>query len=106
MEQTRREVYRNVRDVYNDVSSGISRVEALRLAVIASESALEARQEGFAAGLITNLDVLDAQRDLFQARRDYLRARYDFIVSLLRLEQAAGQLDEEDVARINGWLGE
>ncbi len=106
VEQTRREVYRNVRDVYNDVSSGISRVEALRLAVIASESALEARQEGFAAGLITNLDVLDAQRDLFQARRDYLRARYDFIVSLLRLEQAAGQLDEEDVARINAWLGE
>ena len=59
---------------------------------------------GFAAGLITNLDVLDAQRDLFQARRNYLRARYDYVLAVLNLEQAAGQLDEDDVARVNNWL--
>jgi outer membrane protein len=104
VEFTRRQISRNVRDVYNDVVSGIGRVEALRLAVIAGQSAVEARQEGFSAGLITNLDVLDAQRDLFQARRDYRRARYDFILSVLTLEEVAGQLSEEDVVRINSWL--
>jgi outer membrane protein len=104
VELTRRSVDRTIRDIFNDVTSGINRVKALDQAVIAGQSAVEAKQEGFAAGLITNLDVLDAQRDLFQARRDYLRARYDFILSVLRLEQAAGQLDEADVARINTWL--
>jgi outer membrane protein len=104
LELTRRQLDRSVRDLFNNVTTGVSRVNALNQAVIASESAVEAKQEGYAAGLITNLDVLDAQRDLFQARRDYLRARYDYILSVLRLEQSAGQLDEGDVARINGWL--
>lgn len=104
VEFTRRDVTRTIRILYNDVVSGIKRVEALDQAVLASESAVEAKQEGFAAGLITNLDVLDAQRDLFQARRDYLRARYDFILSVLTLEQAAGTLDESDVSRVNAWL--
>jgi outer membrane protein len=104
VEFTRRDVTRNIRILYNDLVSGIKRVEALDQAVLAGESAVEAKQEGFSAGLITNLDVLDAQRDLFQARRDYLRARYDFILSVLRLEQAAGTLDESDVSRVNAWL--
>ncbi len=104
VEFARREVAREIRDVFNDVASGINRVEAFRQAVIAGESAVESKQEGFAAGLITNLDVLDAQRDLYQARRDYLRARYDFILSTLDLERAAGQLDEDDIARVNGLL--
>lgn len=104
VESTRRRITREIRDVFNDVASGVSRVEAFRQAVVAGESAVESKQEGFSAGLITNLDVLDAQRDLYQARRDYLRARYDFILSSLDLERAAGQLDREDVARINTLL--
>ncbi|GJL83515.1 MAG: outer membrane protein TolC [marine bacterium B5-7] len=103
-ELTRRQIERNVRDVYNNVTSGIKLVEAFDQAVIASESAVEAKEEGYAAGLITNLDVLDAQRDLYQAQLDYLRARYDYILSVLRLEQASGLLDETDVARVNSWL--
>ena len=106
LEQTRRSVTRNVRNLFNDVTTGIRRVSALQQAVVASESAVEAKNEGFSAGLITNLDVLDAQRDLFQAQRDYLRARYDYILAVLNLEQAAGQLDIDDVIRVNSWLKE
>jgi outer membrane protein len=104
VEQVRRQIIRDVRNLFNDVQSGIRRVAALQQAVVAGESAVEAKNEGFAAGLITNLDVLDAQRDLFQAERDYLRARYDYILAVLFLEQAAGQLDEDDVSRVNLWL--
>ena len=106
LEQVRRSVTRNVRNLFNDVTTGIRRVNALQQAVVASESAVEAKNEGFSAGLITNLDVLDAQRDLFQAQRDYLRARYDYILAVLNLEQAAGQLDVDDVIRVNSWLKE
>ena len=53
----------------------------------------------------TNIEVLDAQRDLFRAERDYLKARYDYVLQVLLLEQLAGQLDESDIARINHWLG-
>ena len=52
----------------------------------------------------TNLEVLDAQRDLFISATDLLRARYDFILNILRLKQSAGLLSEEDLERFNRWL--
>ena len=86
------------------MTSGVTRIEALRLAVIASESALEAKTEGFEAGINTNLDVLDAQRDLFRAKRDLLDASYTYILNLLRLKRAAGIASKDDLAHINRWL--
>ena len=86
------------------MASRVSQVEALFDAITAGESALEAKEEGFNAGLTTNLDVLDAQRDLSRSRTDYLRARYDYIISVLELERAVGDLNEDDIRRVNGWL--
>lgn len=86
------------------VTSGISQVRALEEAIRAGESALEAKEEGFSAGLTTNLDVLDAQRDLSRSRTDYLRARYNYIISVLQLKQATGDLGDEDIQFINKWL--
>jgi len=102
--QVRRETERAIRNAFLDVDSNARRISALLQAVDASESAVQARQEGFAAGISTNLDVLDAQRDLFRARRDYLRARYDHIINLLELERAAGSLEDINISRINEWL--
>lgn len=104
LELARRQVERQTRDAFLGITSGASRVNALKQAVVASQSALEAKQTGFEAGINTNLQVLDAQRDLYQARRDYAQSRYNFVFSLLRLKQAAGTLAESDLKQINGWL--
>ena len=104
LEQTRRSVSAQATTVFLTMTSRVSQVEALFDAITAGESALEAKEEGFNAGLTTNLDVLDAQRDLSRSRTDYLRARYDYIISVLELERAVGDLDEDDIKRVNGWL--
>ena len=103
-EDTRRRVESDAASAYLTAESSLSQVRALSEAVRAGASALQAKEEGFRAGLTTNIDVLDAQRDQSSARTEHLRARYDFILSLLRLEKAAGDLDEDDLQRINGWL--
>jgi outer membrane protein len=59
---------------------------------------------GQQVGVRTQVDVLNAQQLLFSARRDLAQARYNYILSLLRLTAAAGELDEEDLQRINAWL--
>ena len=89
---------------YLDITSNISQAEALSEAITAGESALAAKQEGYEAGLTTNIDVLDAQRSLSQSRTNYLNSRYNYIISLLELEQAIGDLDENDIQLVNGWL--
>ena len=66
--------------------------------------ALEATQAGFEVGTRTTVDVLDAQRQLFNARTQYLRARYDYLLNVLRLKQASGSLQVQDLERINSLL--
>lgn len=104
-ESALRSADRTTRSAYSDIITSIRQAEALDQAVVASESALEAKREGFAAGLDTNIDVLNAQRDLFRAKRDYLQSRYEYILNFLRLQQAVGELDEDDLEKVNGWLG-
>ncbi len=79
-------------------------IQARREAVLAGRSALESKEEGFKAGVTTNIDVLNAQRDLFLAARDYLATSYDLVNAIVVLERSAGQLDEADVQQINSWL--
>lgn len=105
-EQQRRAVMRQTREAYNGVMSGISRVKALKQAVISNEKALESTEAGYEVGTRTTVDVLNVRRDLFRARRDYAQSRYDYIVNTLRLKQAAGSVSVNDLAQINQWLGE
>ena len=104
VESSRRSAERVARASFLNTTTRIRQVEAFKQAVLASESALEAKQEGFEAGLNTNIDVLDAQRDLFRAQRDYLRSRYDYILNRLDLEQVVGDLNKEDIIQVNTWL--
>ncbi len=103
-EQQLRSVVRQTRDAYAGVIAGISRVKALKQSVLSHQTALEATEAGSQVGTRTEVDVLDAQRELFRARRDYARARYDYILEGLRLKQAAGTLSPADLEQVNTWL--
>ncbi|MEO6696454.1 MAG: TolC family outer membrane protein [Gammaproteobacteria bacterium] len=104
LEQQQRAAVRQTRDSYTGVVANISRVTALKQAVASSKTALESTEAGLEVGTRTQVDVLDAQRELFRAERDHARARYDYILETLRLKQAAGTLAPTDVEQINGWL--
>ncbi len=101
---TKREVDRQVRDAYRGVISSISRVEALKAAVISGESALEATEAGFDVGTRTMVDVLTATRNLTQARSNHSQARYDYLINGIKLKQSASNLSLEDLQAINSFL--
>lgn len=98
LERDRRLVDRQARAAYAGVVSGVARIGALGQSVQALESARQLKEEGYKAGLTTILGVLDAERDLYAVRRDASQARYDYQLNMLRLKQAAGTLNEEDLA--------
>jgi outer membrane protein len=103
-ELERRGVERQTRAAFQGSISGKNLVEALTQSVRSQESALDAKSEGFKAGMLPLLPVLDAQRDLYIAKRDYAQARYDYLVNSLKLKQAAGTLSESDLLRIGAAL--
>jgi outer membrane protein len=103
-ESSRRQVHAETRGTFLSISSRSRRIEALTQAMRAGEGALRAKEEGFAAGLNTNIEVLDGQRDLFRAERDYLKERYDYILDILQLDALTGDLNSDDLRRVNAWL--
>lgn len=92
------------RDAYLGVVFGISQVKALRQALSSSTTALEATEAGFAVGTRTSVDVLISLQETYAAQRDYASARYDYLINILKLKQAAGLLNIDDLAEINRWL--
>jgi outer membrane protein len=104
MTQTSRATERQARDAYLGVISGIARVQSLRQALESSQTALTATEAGYEVGTRTAVDVLNARRTLVQAQTDYSGSRYDFIVSIIQLRLAAGNLDRAQLEQINGWL--
>lgn len=101
VEQTYRSTVRQVRSSFNNVRALTSSIRALEQAVVSAESALKATEAGFEVGTRTIVDVLVSTRNLFDARRNLSRARYDYILSVLDLKLAAGNLTEQDLADIN-----
>lgn len=106
LEQQRRSVQLQTRQAFWGLLSNISRVKALKQALVSTETALKAIQTGFELGTRTSVDVVNGQRDLLRAQRNYSKARYDYVLNTLRLKQAAGLISIDDLTGINNWLSQ
>ncbi|MDP9043561.1 MAG: TolC family outer membrane protein [Pseudomonadota bacterium] len=104
LEAARRGVAQTTRQLYYIVGSSAAQVNALEAAESSSKLALEATQLGFKVGVRVNIDVLNAQAQLYTTQAQLAKARYDLIMAGLRLRQASGRLDAQDVAAVNGLL--
>jgi outer membrane protein len=104
LENARRTAQLTAQQTFLGVASGVSQVKALEAALVSSQSSLDSTRLGQEVGVRTVVDVLNAQQQLSQTRRDLAQAKYNYILSLLRLKAAAGQLTEQDFAIVNGWL--
>ncbi|KPH62680.1 outer membrane channel protein [Pseudoalteromonas porphyrae] len=104
LESSLRGVTRSVITSYNQVVSDIATFKALEQAVVSAESALKATEAGFEVGTRTIVDVLNSTQNLFNAKRNLADVRYRYVVSTLRLKQAAGTLTSNDLQAINKGL--
>ena len=94
----------DTRSLHMTVISDVARVNARRLSIVSSQSALDATTAGYEVGTRNVVDVLNAQNVLFSAKRDYANARYDYVNNILNLKLQAGLLSPEDIYRLNSNL--
>jgi outer membrane protein len=104
LENARRTARLTAQQTFLGVATGVSQVRALEAALVSSQSSLASTRLGQEVGIRTILDVLNAEQQLSQTRRDLAQAKYNYILALLRLKAAAGQLSEHDLAQVNAWL--
>ncbi|MGM0564581.1 MAG: TolC family outer membrane protein [Pseudomonadota bacterium] len=106
LDYQRLQARQDARNAFYDLKAASSRAQALSVAVESRIASREAIRDGFEAGTRTSTDVLDAEREVRRTQRDHARARYNYLLARLRLEQATGALDGEDLAALDGLMGE
>ncbi|SFC46449.1 outer membrane protein [Polaromonas sp. OV174] len=104
LEGARRSVAQSTRTAFFGVQSGQGQVKALEAAELSSQVALDANKLGYQVGVRINIDVLNAQSQLYQTKRDLAQARYNVLLGNLRLRQANGSLNPDDLQQINALL--
>jgi outer membrane protein len=104
LEQRRRQVARETLDQFEAVQSGIAQMETTRAAVDAAARALAATQAGQELGTRNMTDLLLAIQNQAAARNAYSQARHQYVLARLLLQQAAGSVDDTQLAGINALL--
>lgn len=94
------EVLLDLRKQYNTVLSSTLKIDALKESVASAELLVTATKKSLIGGVRTNLDVLDARKQLFEAKRDLSQARYNYLVAFINLKKAAGTLTIADLEKI------
>ncbi len=92
------------RTSYNNIISGIGKIEADKQAIVSAQSALESTEAAFKVGTNTFVDVLEAQRNLYDSQRILASDTYAYMNDILNLKNAAGVLKIKDLQELNDWL--
>jgi outer membrane protein len=104
LDNTQRTVGQGTRSAFFGVLSGLGQVKALEAAEASSQSALDANKLGYQVGVRINIDVLNSQSQLFDTKAKLSKARYDVLVGGLKLRQANGSLQADDLQGVNALL--
>lgn len=94
----------DVKKSYLQVETDQSSLQARKTAMDSSALVSRASQAKYNEGLKSMVDVLLAQRNAFAAKQQYVNTQYDYILNVLRLKAAIGQLNEQELAQMNAWL--
>ena len=98
------QVVLGTRTAFVNAQSQAAQVKALEASEASSKLALDATVLGYKVGVKVNLDVLNAQSQLYQTQTDAAGARYNYLMSQLKLRQAAGNLTNNDLLPIDALL--
>lgn len=104
LEQKQRELEKYTRAAYLDMATAQARSAATDRQLDASEKAKLAMEKGYELGVVTIVDLLNAQKQLSESRKIQRQSRYRYFKSRSLLMMEAGQLDVEELAKLNDWL--
>ncbi|WP_334187491.1 TolC family outer membrane protein [Noviherbaspirillum sp.] len=104
LDATTSQVLVELRKQHNLVMSSVAKVDALVKSVNSARLLVKATEQSIKGGVRINLDLLTAQQQLFAAQRDLAQARYNYLLSYLRLRNAAGTLNADDVKSVAAYF--
>lgn len=90
-EDLKRRIVAEVSQAVSNASAALEKIRNTEILVRQAEEAVRMAESKYEAGVVTNLDLLDAQTTLTEAKLNHLRALYNYTVSLNALDKATGR---------------
>ena len=97
--QTREQIQLEVQSAFLQLHAAEKNIGTTQAAVVLGEENYKIAQVRYAAGVGTNLDVMDASRKLTEARSNYFTALYNYNTAKASLDRYMGVPVEIDVIR-------
>lgn len=104
LDVTIKKVTVELRKQYSALISSVAKIDALSKSVNSANLLVQATEQSVRGGVRINLDVLNAQQQKTQSTRDLAQARYNYLLSYLRLRNAAGTLNGDDVVTVSKYF--
>jgi outer membrane protein len=90
LENTHNMIVSQVQQALSDVQTSLNKLETTKVQLDQAQEAKNIAETQYAIGVISNLELLDAQTLLTQAHFIYLKAQYDYVISRYALDRAIG----------------
>ena len=97
--QTREQIQLDVQSAFLQLHAAEKNIATTQASVVLGEENFKIAQVRYAAGVGTNLDVMDASRKLTEARSNYFTALYNYNTAKASLDRYMGVPVEIDVVR-------
>ncbi|MCI0406436.1 MAG: TolC family protein, partial [candidate division Zixibacteria bacterium] len=91
IKETEAQIEQEVRQAFYELDVAAENSAALKENIALAEKALEIAKVQYEAGVITNLEELDAELSTLSAQTAYFSAVSNYLIAKARLEKAAGQ---------------
>jgi len=91
------EMKKNVSEKYTSLLGSKAKIAALERTAASNTLAYESNKKSMAAGVVTLVDVINAQNNMFDALSRLLQAKYEYFTGYIDLKYYAGVLTPADV---------
>lgn len=104
LEKKLRELEQMTRAAYLDMITSPKRSQAADRQLQASEQSRDAMKKGYELGVVTIVDLLNAEKQLSEARKAQREARYRYFMARSSLYFQTGRLIGDELLKFNQWL--
>jgi outer membrane protein len=104
LEKKLRELEQMTRAAYLDMTTSPKRSQATDRQLQASEQSRDAMKKGYELGVVTIVDLLNAEKQLSEARKAQREARYRYFMARSSLYFQTGRLIADELLKFNQWL--
>lgn len=99
-----RALIKETSDSFLSSNASVRRIAASQKALASAAKSREATEKGFAKGVETVTDILNAQQEEFKAKRELSQAKYAYIKNRARFMRSVGMITEQNIQEVNNWL--